>query len=781
MPPPDADAPRLRPLDGVERLSVGDVRMMLRPAFWLRPGCGDGIVQAHLTAAAVALAGLAGLPAYGREAMRADQALPDGRRSVVVRGLTGSEEHELAVRPAVAEALARLKRVHAVEGEQPLFIRPGSGDPYMCLWNAGRRLGSPIPLWRLLRNFFEASLYRSDDADAIDCYLSIVTRGDGDPHLVTPSALKRLVLQTDPLGGDVRWVRDDEYALKAALDAGTRLAATFDKSIARPKAPQPPVPPPPEDHPLLVEIAAAKPKSGQKSEIRLQICMRHMAELDRMRRDRSLPNRRAAELFGMTANGYASMLWRARRELGMGRRGPKPVPKLRPAMTPKEAARLARLSVTAWPGKAARTDFCRRLLAKHGDFVFGLAAAGKLGVADGAAIFGMSQYSFRELRPYAAAGMITARFARATIEERAKWRDIVLRELSKRPPGPLQPFIDGLRTSFGVPLPDKVIRRIVRDVERPPGPTHARGPIRMALRPDERAKLDALARAEWPAGPEAEGFRRHFIAEHADFVFGLLRGRRIGVPDAAKLFRISADQVTMLSRLHLEGLLAPALLPPPPPEERERRKLLVKAELPRRPIDMPAAEFARQMTRKLRFHVPAHWIIDMLRKGVPGAAPLPPFGKQSRPALDDGERARLRVVKAAIMEDDGRDLVERRRAVLRRDGSFLMTLLEGKKLGNEEAAELLEVNAGAISRMRCDFRDGTFAHHAAEPAPDDERSRWMAIAQAECRAGERRSEFVRRLRRMGAPLESHTLGRVFDAARAQVRPPAAAEHRIGPG
>ena len=727
------------PLQGVQRLNEGDVRSMLRAAFWL-PAKFPDQHYATSTAALCGLRALAGITMNAIVVMEEHDALPAGRDTVrvTIRGST----HELPVTPALAELLREWKGIRCQTGSSSLFVdRNGrkltKAALVQRLRTAGPIMGLRRPLWRLLKRFFGETLDRDRDLDSIHCYESIVEGQGGDPTTRTTADLARLLRRTDPFEGSVLAITDDDAAFDAARRHGSRLPRTFDECRPRPEKKAPP--PVPADSAFIAEVSGVKwPRDRYAANaLRSDMYLRHRAEISALMRNGSLPNEAAARLFGLQTNSYKGFKGRVRRLLRIDPKpvGRRPGPLATVPMSEAEAARWNKLSHAPWPPAAKHAEFRRGLLGKHAPFAFKLVEEGKIRSSAAARAFGISVGTLYRLKSEFADGTFARRGAEPT--DPAQREDIVLQEYRQWPAdGSFEAFVGSLRNRHGIRMSRNAVEAIIlRDTPE-----------------QDRRRVAAIAAQPWPDGDGEDAVRRRLLGEHMTFVADLIQRKGITITRAAQLFRLTAVKMSDLLRLHRARLLHAYLNPAAEPATRSR---LVAEELDRRGPATALGDFCIDVARRHGFF----WFTEQMRKFAHRRGAL--RGDERSPAratMQASERKRMKTVVAVMTR--ARNLREARCEMLAAHGRFMMTLAEEGKITTADLRRVLRVGLLDAAILRLDFRNGTFGYNLGGPLAKAEHERWLAVVARELArrpGGETNLEFVLRIRQAGVRLQYRDL------------------------
>lgn len=739
--------------------------MMLRAKFWERASVPNKDIYGTCMAAATGLRALAAIPASAVDGMRVEDALPQGRESVVVT--SHGQTEELPVIPALAALLKRWKHLRVsfvpADGSDKLFAdRNGRIRVNGRLNRAGAAMGAAKPLWQMLSMYFEDTLDKHPDEFAIEAYEARCLGRGGDPTAATRAAIKKLVLSTDRFAGATDFVDDDALALDLARTCGTALPAS--RNDLTPELRQHTA----SDHPFIVEITNKDwpPDKCTKAAAREDLYIRHMSEIDRMSKDGSLTSGRAAMLFGMRRRSFLRMVARARKRAGHHPRGTRAPtgPIVRPALTAHEAERLKYISEKVWPSELLEPEFRQALIAKQAQFILGLVEAGKISVIAGAALFRMDKKKFGRMRADLANGTFDHWLdpTPISVEERMRSEKIVLREMSGCPKGQtLEQYYRGIRKKFGLRLPMHTILFIIKKANKPMRERKPTREVRPSPSIEETKRLYEIASLTKPAKPDAGASFRRLLAEHGEFVFDLIQRRVLALEAAARLFGIGKDRISQIAALYRDGDLNLAIAPPVAPSEYVSRRRSVVRELRRRPPDQSLAEFCRVLTRKLQIFVtPAavrHIIATEKEARLPpsGGKAFSPVGKKA--PLRAADRQRLKMIASAPWTT-AHDIAELRRQILAEHGSFIMKLLDANRLHNRDAAKLLRLGRAEMTVFRSDYRNGIFEHHLLPPAPKSERRTWhrrVAAAYRDRPAGGTDANFIRDFRRRYRPPLSH--------------------------
>jgi len=723
--------PPSRPLAGVSRLDPGDVRILMRASFWPSTGVPGMSDWAKAMASKCGVRALAGLSATCIADMKCGDALPDGRRSVVIR--PRNVEAEIPITPALEVILRDCKRNRTAD--EKLFPGQTPRAIINAVNSAGAALGLIVPLWDALKKFHDDGLDAHPNDEDIARYQARTEGRTANADVATAAAVKRMVNARDPFSGERLSQDGDDEALAKARKAGSKLPACLADSFTR-------SPPPGSDHPLMRDVAAAT----MTPNVREDIYARYRLELERMAADGSLPIPAQASLFGIGKSAYKKLRRKVRALAGLPptpATHPGRAPSLR-ATTGKEAARLARIRDANWPSAAERDSFRLRLLTKHGPFVFDLIGAGKLLARDGAALFRIGRSKFTRVRLDYENGNDNWLVAPPqSVQERTRDHDTLLREAEDRSDGENdEEFVRGVRARFGLRTPIATLISWLRDPCRLPAGHHN------AATPDERARLVAIRATTWPRWPKLDAFRISLFEEHGPFVCRLIEDGKLNGRDGAAMFKVGVERLSRMRAAFEAGALRDMAGSPTTHAETRARRQLVLEELARRPDSQSWTEFAAAFEAKYRTELSPQAAGSIARKACPHRKDMFPVAAPSR-VPRAGERSRLRTIAAAPWSSC-EDIGELRRRLIRDDGPFLMQLWDEGKLSGDKVGRLLRVDVDTASRIRADFRNGTIEHLIGPPAQRRHRAAWLKVLRADGslpQEGEGQLDCVRRLRR----------------------------------
>lgn len=491
---------------------------------------------------------------------------------------------------------------------------------------------------------------------------------------------------------------------------------------------------------------------GQRLAVREPLFATFGCEIERLVAEGRLLMKEAAALFGYSGQGFRERLARARTE----DRGDSDGHLRRYALRERSAGETARLDEIAravWPEGERRAGFARTMLLKHAAFVCELVGARKLRVAEAASILGISKCRFTLLRAEYRGGTLELAIAGDGSEDRAVWRELVLREMPNRPSGQGNwAFYIDLRKRYGMPLSIGFVQNVVSSAARKPATAKYVAPAPPARTTDEQTRVAAIASTKWKEG-EKDDQRRALLKEHFGFIFAMIDARKVTMAEAARLFRVRADLMTQFRSDFRAGCFDWALSPPVAPEERQKWLDLIRREWPKRPKGQKPNEFCRFLRRRFGFPLPFtsinHALVRM-RLHDPHEPSLYSKAGRVKPLFTTADEVLLRHLRK-VKWPTGAEVAELRRALLAEHFPAVAAMLATWKLNTAQAGKLFYLGTSAMWRLHREYREGTFDLAIAPPPSPKQRAEWSAVVLAEIAAQgghvENVADFWRRLRR----------------------------------
>ncbi|MFC7700425.1 hypothetical protein ACFQX9_27465 [Bradyrhizobium sp. GCM10028915] len=490
----------------------------------------------------------------------------------------------------------------------------------------------------------------------------------------------------------------------------------------------------------------------RRAAVREPLFVKHGGEIERLVAEGRLLMREADALFGYAKNGFRMRLAQARRAATgtMAKRHP-----LYTVLdcSAAERAHIDRIAAIVRPRGRARVEFGQDVLRRHADFVCSMVGGRKLRVATAASLLGVSAGRLTLLRAEFEAGTLAFALAPHGQEDRAVWRELVLRELPDRPDGQgIVAFCTGLRRRYGMTLPFDFVRHVVETPDRIPAAPKRPGPARAVATAEERVRIAVIAATAWEDGSEDET-RRALFEEHFAFVFAMIDARKVTVVEAARLFRVRQDLMTQLRADFRAGCFGWALRPPVPEPERKRWLEVVRREWPKRPNGQTPNEFCRSLRKRFDFPLPfasINQVLARMRLHDPHEPSLYSEPRRLRQELSGADRNTMRALSKADWSGAA-DVAALRRDLLVEHMPAVVAMLDGWKLNMEQAAKLFRVGGTRMSRLCREYREGTFDLAVAPAATREkkEQARRTVISKIAAQGGavDNVTQFWRRLRR----------------------------------
>lgn len=749
MPKPRDHVPR-RLLAAAGHLSPGDVRMLTRARFWSAPGQPADIYGAAMPAM-IGLMALAHIPQCAIPLIELADALPDGSPRTI-RVPIRDRLQEIRLTPAAAILAAKWKKDHRPTEcpSSKLFVgRNGDDIPVgsfdFCLKPLSTALGLPGRFGTAASDFFVSRFHSHPDHHLSDTHALTAYRRLFCGLRINPSAtaaqLRLVIERADPFPDAGKRFCSEERALEAALSLGTLLPESYG-GLFEP-SPDAAAAGLPEDHPLVVELAATAFSRHNKTRGQqyVDIYLRHRAEIESRSADKSLPPKEAAKVFGLANAGYVHIVRQARgRDVALVAGPLLGRAKSRPSMTEEEAARVGRIEAMLL-ANAKSGDDPYSLLRRHAAFVFGLCRDRKISFKDGASLLDTHKGDFRRMKLDHEAGVFDHWCRpRPTDAESRVWTQFIRARLSERQADQSdKAFIRQLRVKYDLPISEPVAIRAIR----PPATVSERPPHRIDRKPQAALSAEDVKDMQAVAADAFEetcGRRKRpaWLEAAAPVVFQKVRAKKMFLHEARVVLGLTGEVVGELYQLYNDGELHLAFKARSKAENRSIRDKVL-ADMKKRGAELGFGPFLREFRRRHGVFVSRSALLNLIHDFERQNGRLPEGhatgGRRTKgpdTPLSKEERLRLKGIAADRPGSDD----EVSRSILTSDGAFLMKMIDDCKISSSDAATLARLSLPNFSLVRRDFATGSTGRHCLPQPVGEDRRRQVAEVSAAAEASD---------------------------------------------